>query len=139
MDQDSIAPATEFVAGLTATSISSVASISNAKLRIFGALDVAGSIQLGVYGSSNTGWTEGGITWNTRNPAATGTTALATATISGTTAKWYELDVTAYLKSEKLAGRNTVTLVLKSSTTTTALASFAADGAANAPQLLVTV
>ena len=118
--------------------LASVSSIGTAKLRIFGNLDVAGSIQLGVFGSSNTGWSESGITWNTRNPAATASTALATATISGTTAKWYELDVTSYLKAEKLAGHNTVTLVLKSSTTTTALATFNADGAANGPQLMVT-
>ena len=97
-----------------------------------------GSIQLGVYGSSHTGWSESGITWNNRNPGATTAAALATATISGTTAKWYELDVTSYLKAEKLAGRNTVTLVHRSATSTTAVATFAADGATNAPQLLVT-
>jgi hypothetical protein len=32
---------------------------------------------------------------------------------TGTTKKWYELDVTSFLKSEKAAGRNVVTLVLK--------------------------
>ena len=77
--------------------LASVASIGSAKLRIVGGLDVAGSISLGVYGSSNIGWAEGGLTWNNRNPGATGASALATATVSGATAQWYELDVTSYL------------------------------------------
>jgi hypothetical protein len=118
--------------------LASVASISAAKLRIFGAMHLAASIQLGVHGSSNTGWMETGLTWNNRNAAATGASPLSSATISGTTAAWYELDVTAYLKAEKLAGRNTVTLVLRSATYTEAIATFAADGTPNAPHLVVT-
>jgi CSLREA domain-containing protein len=118
--------------------LGSVSSVGTAKLRIFGSLDVAGSISLGVYGSSNTGWSETGLTWNNRNPGVTGTSAVSAVTVSGTTGQWYELDVTAYVKAEKLAGRNTVTLVLKSGTTTSALAKFGADGSANPLQLVVT-
>ena len=80
-----------------------------------------------MYSAANTSWTESTLTWNSR-PAA-GTTALATQTVATSTAKWYEWDVTSFLQAEKAAGRNIVTLVLRSLTTTTPHMIFASDEA----------
>ena len=51
------------------------------------------------------------MTWNDKPTA--GTTVRGTGTVTGTTAKWYEVDLTAFLQAEKAAGRNVVTLVIK--------------------------
>jgi PKD repeat protein len=121
--------------------LTSVPSITNAKVRLFGAVSATTStvIQTAVYSVSSTTWTETGLTWN--NKPASGATALATATIvnNSTTARWYELDVTAYLQSEKAAGRNVVTLAFKNLANSTPYVSFTSkEGtAANRPQVLV--
>jgi hypothetical protein len=121
--------------------LTSVPSITNAKVRLFGAVSATTSttIQTAVYSVSSTTWTETGLTWN--NKPASGTTALGTATIvnNSTTARWYELDVTAYLQAEKAAGRNVVTLALKNLANSTPYVSFTSkEGtAATRPQVLV--
>jgi hypothetical protein len=114
--------------------LSSVASVGTAKLRLFGSLSDAAisSIALGVYGTSST-WTEPALTWNTRPPA--GGAPLASFNVSGTTANWYEIDLSNYLKSEKTAGRNLVTLVLKSQTASATVCAFTSDEGANGPEL----
>jgi hypothetical protein len=62
-----------------------------------------------------------------------------TATLTGTTNQWYEWDVTSYLKSEKANGINTVTLVLRNTTSSGTMATFNSDDApANQPQVVVT-
>jgi PKD repeat protein len=95
--------------------LSSVPTVSRAKLRLFGALSATTStvVQTAAYPVANTTWSETGITWN--NKPASGTTALSTVTMvnNSTARRWYEWDVTAYLQQEKAAGRNVVTLVLK--------------------------
>ena len=84
--------------------------------------------------SSSATWTEPAITW--KNKPASGVT-LATAKISGTAQKWYEIDLTTFLKTEKAAGRNTVSLVLKSQTATSTVCSFGSDEVSAGPQLVI--
>ena len=117
--------------------LSSVASISSAKLRLFGGLadTLTPSVQLGIYSAAETEWTETGITWDTK--PLTSPTAVGTMTISGPTKKWYEIDVTGFLKAQKAAGRNAVTLVLRSNTFTSTLCNFNSDEAAENRPLLV--
>ena len=117
--------------------LTNVATVGSAKLRLYGGLTdtVAPSIQLGVFASSVTNWSESGITWN--NKPATGASAVAGTTITGTTKKWYEIDVATYLQAEKAAGRNVVTFVLRSNTSTSTLCAFAADDVANGPRLVI--
>jgi mannose/cellobiose epimerase-like protein (N-acyl-D-glucosamine 2-epimerase family) len=118
--------------------MSSVATINSAKLRLFGKLaDTAvSSISIGVYGGGASTWSESTLTWNTR--PAVGSATLASVSVAGTTAKWYELDLAAFLKSEKAAGRNIVTLVLKSQTTAATVCTFSSDESVNGPELRVT-
>ena len=58
--------------------------------------------------------------------------------MTGTTARWYEVDLTSFLRAEKSAGRHVVTLVLKATASSAATIIFESDEAANAPQLVVT-
>jgi mannose/cellobiose epimerase-like protein (N-acyl-D-glucosamine 2-epimerase family) len=117
--------------------LSAAATISSAKLRLFGKLSdtAASSLTIGVYGSGSTTWTESGLTWSNR--PATGAAPLASFSVSGTTAKWYEVDVTSYLKAEKAAGRNVVTLVLRSQTSSATVCAFSSDETASGPELRV--
>jgi hypothetical protein len=49
------------------------------------------------------------------------------------------VDLTAYLKAEKAAGRNAITLVVRSAQVTNVVCNFNSDeAAANGPQLVVT-
>ena len=113
--------------------LSSVASINSAKLRVFGKLGDGGSVPIGVYEAGNT-WTENAIKWSGR-PAVGA--ELASFTVSGSTAQWYEIDLTTFLQAEKAAGRNVVTLVLKAKSASTGQASFSSDETASGPRLVI--
>lgn len=118
--------------------LASVASIGAAKLRLNGKMadNLTSAITIGVHGAASS-WTESGLTWATRPSAAS--TPLAKVAVSGTGSRWYEVDLTAYLKLEKAAGRNQVTLVLRSATFTSTMCTFNSDDAAvNRPELVIT-
>ncbi len=113
--------------------LSSVNTISKAKLRIYAASTTATTT---VFPVADTSWNETGINWN--NKPSRGT-AITNRTITGNTYKWYELDVTNYVKSEKAAGRNIISLVLANQSTTSQLLQLKSREAnSNQPQLVVT-
>lgn len=117
--------------------IGSIASITSAKLRLFGSLlsTENPSMALSVADTTTT-WDENTITWNNR---PTGQTTVGNFTVTGTTPTWYDLDITSYLKSAKAAGKTTVSFVIRSTQTTSATCSFNSDDATtNRPQLVVT-
>jgi len=70
--------------------LTTLSTINTAKLRLFGRLQSLEqpSVTFGVYGSSNLSWGESTVTWNNRPAATTG--LLASASVVGTTAAWYE-------------------------------------------------
>jgi hypothetical protein len=116
-----------------------VATIGTALLRLYGAVSDARSLNvpLTVLGSSNTSWTETGLTWNNR-PAVT-TAVLASTAVPDSTPRWHEWDLTSYLRAEKAAGRNLVTLILRSGLATMPYIGFAArEYTAVPPRLLIT-
>ncbi len=116
--------------------LTNVGDISNAKLRLNASLSAAGSVATSVYPVANTSWTEAAINWNNKSPL--GTPVLSTVTINGTTASWYELDVTNYLIAEKSAGRNTVTLGLHNQSTSTQFVRInSKEAASNKPELSI--
>jgi hypothetical protein len=118
--------------------LASLANITSAKLRLHGRLTstVTGGLDAAVYPVSNTGWTESTLTFNNR-PAAGGT-ALSQVRIVGTTAKYYEFDVTNYLKQQKAAGKTLVIFVVKATVSNAGLMNFSSRNASsNRPQLLV--
>ena len=109
--------------------------ITSAKLRLFGWLsNVLDSAQpnVAIYNSTNTTWSESTLTYNNRPTASS--TIRAQQSISGTAGQWFEFDLTSFLQAEKAAGRSVVTLVLKSTNTTNAMANFnSGEAAANTP------
>ncbi len=84
--------------------LSTLTSVSTAKLRLFGRISDTRAASLGVtlYSASDTAWTEPALTWN--NKPASGT-SLGSRTVSGTAGQWYEWDVSSFLRAEKAAGR----------------------------------
>jgi endoglucanase len=116
--------------------LSSVTTIGSAKLRLFGKLGdtVASSITVSVRDASS-GWTESGLTWNTRPVAVSA--ALGSFAVTGTNGKWYEVDVTNYLQAQKAAGDDTVTLLLASQTPSSTLCAFSSNGTADGPRLVI--
>lgn len=112
-------------------------SVSAVKLRLYGQLSSSGTLGVSVYAVPSPTWTETGTNWNNKPAAGT---LLHTINLSGTTAKWYEWDVTDYVRNEVAAGRSVVSFVLKSTSTTTYQATFNSRQAtgSNAPRLAIT-
>ena len=76
-------------------------TITNGKVRVYGKLSGSGTVPIQIRGTDNS-WVESSIKFDNA-PAGVGS-ALSTATVNSTTAKWYELDVTSFLQSEQAAG-----------------------------------
>ncbi len=117
----------------------SVASgVVSAKLRLFGrhASTTADIGQVSAYAVTGS-WEEETLTHATR--PTTGTTALATAAVSGNVNQWYEWDLTSYVLAERAAGRNVIGIVLRATNSTASYLEFASDEAsADRPQLVLT-
>lgn len=120
--------------------LTSLGTVGTAKLRLFGRLisTVTGeTVTTGVYGAADKAWAETGLTWNNR--PASGTTPLSTVKVTTGAAKWYEWDVTDYLRQQKAAGKASVTLVIKNVTVSKSSAGFRSkEASTNKPQLVVT-
>jgi len=118
--------------------LSSINAINTAKLRLTGRLSAAtvGGLLTNVYSAANTSWSETGLTWN--NKPAAGSTVRGAVTVTGTTNKTYEIDLTGFLKSEFAAGRKVVTLVLKNPNVSDPWTIFASDESSARPQIVVT-
>ncbi len=110
-------------------------NITSAKLRIFASSSTAAGVSTTAYSVPTTSWTETGITWNNK-PARNAT--LGSATINSTTFSTYDLDVTTYVRSEKSAGRDVISLALHNATSTVFVTLNSREAAANKPQLIVT-
>jgi uncharacterized membrane protein len=119
---------------------STVSSVTSAKLRLWGALAATDTVTLKtqVFSCANASWSETGLTWS--NKPATAASSLAEVSLANsTTGRWYTWDVTAFVRAEKLAGRNVVTLALKHPVNSTTYAKWnARENAANKPELVVT-
>jgi hypothetical protein len=119
--------------------LSGVNTISNAKLRLNGRLSgttAPGGVAVNVHYAADDSWTEGGLTWN--NKPAAGSLVRGSLTVTGTTAQWYEVDLTSFLQEELAAGRKVVTIVLKAPNVSDPWVSFATDSTANGPRLVIT-
>ena len=116
---------------------SSAESITTAKLRINARLSdtSVASLVTQIYSVSNTAWTESGLTWN--NKPTTGATLRGSFTVTGTSATWYEVDLTSFIQAEFAAGRKIVTLVLRNPELSgNGLTLIPSDETANGPQLV---
>jgi uncharacterized delta-60 repeat protein len=119
--------------------LSSLSTVNSVKLNLFGALNNTDSPSLvtQVFSIADNSWLETGITWNKKRTP--GATALASATITGTTPALYTFDVTAYVKAQLAAGNKTISLVLINSANTSPAVIFnSKEAASNKPTLVVT-
>jgi N-acetylneuraminic acid mutarotase len=116
-------------------SLSSVSKVSYAKLRIYGRnIDNTKSINLSIYGLTNDSWTESGITFNNAPVAAT--SALSSVSVNDQP-KYYELDVTNFVKSQ-FAGDKMVSLLIKDASNQNSRVRFnSKDNVKNKPQLII--
>jgi phosphatidylserine/phosphatidylglycerophosphate/cardiolipin synthase-like enzyme len=117
--------------------ISGIQAGQTVRLRLSGRLSDtrAPSVTTAIAPLSTSAWTETTVTWNNR-PAA-GADTWATVAVSGTTAAWYEVDITAHVQALRAAGQTSVAIALKSTVDTLPYVTFSARGTANAPQLLI--
>ncbi len=117
--------------------LNSVNAINTAKLRLTGRLSAAtvGGFLTNVYSASNTTWSESSLTWN--NKPAAGSTIRGSLRVTGTTNATYEVDLTSFLKSEFVAGRKIVTLVLKNPNVSDPWTIFGSDESGTPPQLVI--
>jgi len=117
--------------------IGSVAAGDRVRLRLFGRLSGTEepSVTIALSPVSNTSWSETSITWNNRPPA--GTTEWARVTVVGTTARWYEIDLTQRVQAERAAGRTTIAIALKKSVETQPYVTFGSRESANKPGLVI--
>jgi parallel beta-helix repeat protein len=116
--------------------LTGMSGITDVKLRINAALSGNGSVATSAYSVPTTTWTETGITWNNRPALGS---QLSTATVSGTSNAWYELDVTAYVQSEVAAGRPVISLGLHAASSNRIVNVKSRESATNKPELVVTV
>jgi phosphatidylserine/phosphatidylglycerophosphate/cardiolipin synthase-like enzyme len=116
--------------------ISSVQPGNAVRLRVFGRLSDtrAPSVTSTIYLASSTSWTETGVTWNTKPLAQT---AWTTVTVSGTTAAWYEVDLTTQVQERRSAGQTMIAIALKNTVDTLPYVTFSSRETSNAPQLVV--
>ncbi|MDB5297528.1 MAG: C-terminal target protein, partial [Phycisphaerales bacterium] len=115
------------------------AAIASATLRLYGKTDnaVTPAVTVAVSASANTGWTESGVTWNAQ-PAVAGGPLATFGMAGGTTARWYEVNLTSFLRAERAAGRTLVTLVLSGSAVVDQAAVFDSDeSTGNRPELVL--
>jgi hypothetical protein len=116
--------------------LSTVSPLSAATLRLYARLSHTGSLPVSIYAVSNTAWSETAITWN--NKPARGA-ALASVTVANKTFAWYEFNVTAYVQSERAAGRTVLALGLHAaSASALTLRANSRQATANQPQLVFT-
>ncbi len=100
----------------------------------------AATAPISVYGAPVSTWNETNLRWNNK-PATSGGAIATTSVTVGAAAAWYEWDVTSYLQQEKAAGRDLVTLVLKTNTSTQPVFRFSSEettGSDLDPQLVIT-
>ena len=116
--------------------LSQIGAIHTARLRLFGRLTLAArkGAQVRVYAASGT-VIKGQLNWKNR-PIATGA-ALATATVAGTQSRWYDWDLSAFLKAQRAAGKSSVTLALRGVSPADAAALFDGGKVGRGPQLVV--
>jgi hypothetical protein len=110
--------------------------ITSAKLRVYGRNhENSNNISLHAYGVNNDSWTENII--NKYNAPGASTASLGYVAVNNVY-KYYEIDVTSYVKSQQQAGDALVSLLLNDpNNRNTRLIFNSKENGANAPQLIV--
>lgn len=91
--------------------LTTVTNVYGASLRVYASMTYTGSVLLVAHSASDTNWTETAITWANR-PATGSAVASNVVNVLDTSGRWYEFDISSFVKSELAAGRSLATLVL---------------------------
>jgi subtilisin family serine protease len=108
-------------------------SITSAKLRVSGA-SVTSAKAVGVYAISDNSWSETAVTWN--NAPAIGAKQGASVTV-GTTAQYWEWDVTSWVQAQRMAGAVSFELKQDAATGEGPTSFSSREATSNQPQLVV--
>ena len=114
-------------------------TVSSATLKVFGRAEDSrdANISVGAYAVAPTSWTDSTITWN--NKPAGGSSAIATASVTDATGRYYNWNITSYIQSEIAAGHTKVSFVLKNQQETQGrLLWNSKETGSSAPQLTIT-
>ena len=116
--------------------ISQLQAGQTARLRLSGHLSDtrAASVTTNVFPVASTSWAETSLTWN--NKPAAGTTAIGSVVVSGTTPRWYEIDITSYAQQQRAAGASTIAIALKNPADTLPFSGFASRESGSTPELV---
>jgi len=117
--------------------LSSISTVGNARLRLFGNVADGSRVDLEIHDSHDVLWDENQVTWNTKPADAA---FIGIATISGPIAQWYEVDITDRIRGLKSDGSNAATIIVRSRTFSSGppVVFNSDDAATNQPQLVVT-
>ena len=114
-------------------------TVNSAKLRLFARINNKNNptLPVEVLNVTNNTWSETGITFNNK-PAPSGS-ALATTTVSGSSSVYYEWDITQQVNTNKAAGINFISLLVRNTVTTTnsRIICNSREATTNKPQLLI--
>jgi hypothetical protein len=92
-------------------------------------------VRTGIFRVGNQSWDEQTVTWITKPAYGP---LLGIVTVRGAAPQWVEIDVTAFLKAEQLAGRQFVSVALRTLEHTSAFAGFdSREDGASGPQLVI--
>jgi N-acetylneuraminic acid mutarotase len=116
-------------------SLGNITNVASAKLRVYGYnTENTKAINVSCFGVTNNNWTESALTFN--NAPTTFTSMLSWAAVNNS-AKYIELDVTSFVKTQ-LAADKVVSLVIKDqSNQNSALQLNSKDASNNKPQLVI--
>lgn len=128
------------VSGYTRTSylkfsLNNISTIDSAKLRIYGKnVDNTTAIRISAFGTNNDSWAEDSITF--KNAPVASTAVLSSAGVSNQE-KYYELDVTNYVKSQ-ITGDKIVSILIRDSANQNSNLTFnSRENARSKPQLII--
>jgi len=90
--------------------------IFKAPLRVYGRLnfltDTNRNVPCAVFPVGNTTWSELGMTWNNK-PSPTVLVELTRLIVTDAIPRWYEFDISAYVRDERAQGRTRISVLLR--------------------------
>jgi uncharacterized repeat protein (TIGR03803 family) len=117
--------------------VGDLGEFSQATLRVYGrvASVATPAVDVTVYAVNDTTWGERTVTWNARPDLGA---VLGRLSVVGTTPRWLEFDISAFVRAQRAAGADAVAFALRSLTHTSAEAVFnSKDAATGQPQLII--
>ncbi len=110
-------------------------NVTSARLRLYASLSASGTVSTSVHAVANIAWAEMTLTWN--NKPALGA-SLGSISINSTSYAWTEIDLTAYVQAEKIAGRNELSLALHNAAASSPyVRTNSREARSNPPQLVI--